>query len=341
MNLKEINRILIVKWGALGDIVMSTSAIKTVRENFPGAKITIVSNQLMKQILPEGFLCDEILIIKTKGNRVDEPLKNQLKLITQLRRRKFDLAVNLRWTSERGAMLAYLSGAKYRVSSGPKNVMGLYNIHADAPSGRYHEIHRNLDIVKALGLIVNDEIPVVHISDADKIFAKELFYKNRLNKNQTVCIHPGASRSIRAWMPDRFREIAKRITENLNARVIVTWGGEEEDLAKYVAEGSGENVLVCEKTKSVGELAAVIHNSKMFFSNCTGPMNVAVAVRTPVIALLGSSDPADWGPYGDINRYIKSPLVLEHYSDEDEKKAMEMIDVESVWDLVQKRWKEL
>jgi ADP-heptose:LPS heptosyltransferase len=79
----------------------------------------------------------------------------------------------------------------------------------------------------------------------------------------------------------------------------------------------------------------------MFFSNCTGPMNVAVAVKTPVVALLGSSDPTDWGAYGKDHINIKSPLVLEQYSDEDEQKAMEMITVEHVWEIMKNRWNQL
>ena len=336
-----IKKILIIKWGALGDIVMSTPAIRTIRENYTDAKITILSNQLMKQILPEGFLNDELLFIKTKGNRVDEPICKQLKLIFQLRKRKFDLAVNLRWTSERGAVLAYLCGAKNRVGSGPKNVMNLYTIKAAAPAGRYHEIHRNLDVVKALGLNVNDENPVIFISEKNQEFADEFFKEKSLQKNNTLCIHPGASRPIRAWLPERFREIAKRFSQQFKCKVIITWGSREEDLAHFVAEGLGKNVIVCEKTSSIGELAAVIKNSKMFFSNCTGPMNVAVAVQTPVVALLGSSDPVDWGAYGNQHVNIKSPLVLEHYSDEDERKAMEMISVDHVWEILKNRWKEL
>jgi len=337
----EIKRILIIKWGALGDIVMSTPAIRSVRENFPNAKITILTNELMKQILPEGFLNDELIFIKTKGNRVDEPFINQLKLIYQLRKRKFDLAINLRWTSERGAVLAFLSGAKYRVSSGPKNVMKLYTINATAPQGRYHEIHRNIDIVKALNLIVNDENPVVYISEQDHVFADKFFQENSLQKNNTICIHPGASRPIRAWMPERFREIAKRFSEQLDAKVVLTWGNNEEELANSIAKSQNKNIVVCKKTKSIGELAAIIKNSKMFFSNCTGPMNVAVAVNTPVVALLGSSDPTDWGAYGKDHTNIKSPLVLEHYSDEDEQKAMEMITVEHVWEILKNKWKQL
>jgi heptosyltransferase-2 len=317
---------------------MSTPAIRAVRENFPNAKITILTNGLMKQILPEGYLNDELLFIKTKGNRVNEPIKNQLKLVYQLRKRKFDLAINLRWTSERGAVLAYLSGAKYRVSSGPKNVMNLYTIKVAAPIGRYHEIHRNLDIVKALGLNVTDEVPEIYISEKEQEFADIFFNERLLQKQNTICIHPGASRPNRAWMPDRFREIAKRFSEQLDVQVIVTWGNSEEALAREVVNGLGNKVVLCEKTKSIGELAAVIKNSKMFFSNCTGPMNVAVAVRTPVVALLGSSDPTDWGAYGISHHNIKSPLILEHYTDEDERKAMDMISIEYVWEVLKNKW---
>jgi len=337
MMLNGIKNILIIKWGALGDIVMSTSAIAAVRQNYPNAKITILSNNLMAQILPEGYLYDELITIKTKGNRVDEPFLNQLKLFYQLRKRKFDLAINLRWTSERGAVIAYLSGAKYRVSSGPKNVMGLYTNKAEAPAGRYHEIHRNLDIAKAIGVEVLDEIPVIHISNEEQKIADVFFTQNGLSDSNTICIHPGASRPIRAWIPDRFREIIKLLIDKFDAKIIITWGADEENLARGIANGFGQNVIVSERTKTIGELAAVIRKSKLFFSNCTGPMNVAVAVRTPVVALLGSSDPTDWGAYGKLYTNIKSPLILEHYSDEDERKAMEMLTVENVWKILESK----
>lgn len=319
---------------------MSTPAIRAIRENFPHAMITILSNSLMKEILPQGFLSDELITVKTKGGKIEEPIIRQLQLVHILRKRNFDLAVNLRWTSERCAILAYLSGAKQRVGSGPKNLMALYTIRVEAPAGRYHEIHRNLDIVKALGIKVENENPIVHISDRDQEFADNFFVKNSLKKTNVVCVHPGASKPLRAWMPDRFREITKRIVEQLGADVVVTWGKDEEKLAHEVADGL-DKVVVCERTDGIGKLASIIENSRLFFSNCTGPMNVAVAVETPVVALLGSSHPEDWGAYGKQHTNIKSPLVLEHYSDEDERKSMEMITVDNVWKAISDKWSEM
>ena len=219
--------------------------------------------------------------------------------------------------------------------------MNLYTHKALAPEGRYHEIYRNLDIVKALGVLVKDEIPVTYISEIEDKFAKNFFDKHSLIKDNTICVHPGASRPIRAWMPDRFKEIIKRLSVLPNTKVIITWGPGEYNLAHQVSDGLGKNVILSDKTNTIGELAGLIKNSKMFFSNCTGPMNIAVAVRTPVVALLGSSDPTDWGPLGEDHRIIKSSLVLKHYSDEDEVKAMQMITVERVWEVISQRWNEL
>ncbi|MDH7605165.1 MAG: glycosyltransferase family 9 protein [Melioribacter sp.] len=338
---EEVKNILIIKWGALGDLIASTSAIKTVRENFPNAHITLLTNKLMTQIIPQNFLVDEHIIVNTDRNKVVDSIFKQLLIILKLRRRKFDLGINLRWTSERAALITYLSAAKVRVSSGPKKLMNLYTIKLEHPKGRYHEIHRNLDIVKAVGCSVSDENPVVFISQEEQKYADMFFEKNKLKKANTICIHPGASKSIRAWMPERFAEIGIRLVKKFDVNILLTWGKGEEKLVSYVAEQIGNKAIISASTETIGQLAAMIKNCSMFFSNCTGPMNVSVAVKTPTIALLGSSHPVDWGAFGNKHINIKSPLNLEHYSEEDEKKAMEALSIDYVWEIVKKRYTEI
>jgi ADP-heptose:LPS heptosyltransferase len=70
-------------------------------------------------------------------------------------------------------------------------------------------------------------------------------------------------------------------------------------------------------------------------------MNVAVAVRTPVVAILGSSDPTDWGPYGSLHRSIKSPLLLPGYTEEEERQAMAAVSVDTVWEVLRGRLMDL
>ncbi len=342
MNIEpsSIKNILIIKWGALGDMVASTPAIKAIRLNYPEAKIYLLTNKLMSQIVHAKSIVDELIINENIDDRGIKGIFALIKTILQLQRKRIDVVFNLRWTSDRCAVIARLCGAKYRVGAGPKGMMKFYNIPVNHPAGRYHEINRNLDFVKALGNKAEDTTPYIFISKEDSSFADSFFKLNNLDKDTSICIHPGASKPNRAWLPERYAEIAKRITTELNANIIITWGKNEREIANIVKDNNS-NVIIAPMTKTVGQLAALISNCKMFISNCTGPMNVAVAVKTPVIALLGSSDPTDWGPYGDIHRIIKSPLQLEHYSDETERQAFESIDIEVVWNLVKERWIEL
>jgi len=338
---KNVKNILILKWGALGDLIMATSTIKTVRENFPDAKITMFTNHLMNEILPQGFIVDEYIYLKKSGRYVDESFFKQLIKIWKLRKRKFDLAVDLKWKSERASVLTYLSGAKIRIGYWEKIYNKCYTHSINHPIGGYHEVHRNLDVIKQIGLKVKDENPLIYVSETDRKFAKDFLDSNSLSSSSTICIHPGASKSNRAWSPERFIQLAELLIKKYDVNILLTWGSNEFELVKNISNSLGAKAILSPATKSISQLAAVIQNCSLFISVCTGPMNVANAVRIPIIALLGSTDPADWSPYGDIHRTIKSPLVLETYTDEDERKALDAISVDRVWNVVDQRWNEL
>lgn len=341
MKITAAKNILIIKWGALGDLIMATSTIRAVRENYPDAKITMLANSIMNQLLPEGFIIDEYIFLKKSGRRVDESFLKQLLLIAQIRKRKFDLVINLKWKSERAALITYLSGAKIR--AGYKED-GFFNFHTHSithPVGGYHEVYRNMDIVKVIGVKSGDGNPIIFIPDEDKKFAEDFFTSNSLTRNRTICIHPGASKTNRAWLPERYIELSKKLIEKFNVQVLVTWGTSEFELAGNIVNSIGDNAILSPPTNSIAQLGAIIRKCGLFISVCTGPMNVANAVNTPIVALLGSTDPLDWSPFGEIHRTVKSPYLLPEYTDEDERRALDEISVDTIWNVVEKRWNEL
>lgn len=341
MIAKDVRNILILKWGALGDLITATSTIKAVRENFPDAKITMFTNNLMNEILPEGFFVDEYIFLKRGGRYVDESFFKQLNKIRKLRKRKYDLAIDLKWKSERASVLTYLSGAKIRVGYWERFLNKCYTNTIKHPTGGYHEVHRNLDVIRQIGLEVKKENPLVYISEADKKLADDFFTNNSLTKAETICIHPGASKITRTWLPERYVELSKKLIAEFNVKILITWGSNELSLAKRITESIGANAILSPPTKSISQLGAIIEHCGLFISVCTGPMNVANAVNTPIVALLGSTNPLDWSPFGEIHRTIKSPLLLPEYTDEDERRALDEITVENVWGVVKKRWNEL
>jgi len=338
---KDIKNILILKWGALGDLIMSTSAVRAVRENFPDAKITMLTNHLMNEILPEGKFVDEYIFLKRGGRHVEESFLKQVKNIWRLRKRKFDLVIDLKWKSERASLLTFLSGAKVRIGYWEKFYNRLYTHSIKHPAGRYHEVQRNLDVIRQIGIKISEENPTLFISDTDRKFVQDFYASASLTKAKTICIHPGASKPNRAWLPERYVELSRIIISKYDVDLLITWGAKELALAQKIVGEIGKGAVLAPETSSIAQLGALIENCSLFVSVCTGPMNVANAVKTPVVALLGSSDPLDWAPYGEIHRVIKSPYVLPEYTDEEERRALDEISVENVLGVVEKRWLEL
>jgi ADP-heptose:LPS heptosyltransferase len=340
MNLENIKNILAIKWGAVGDIIAATPALKALRTGFAGSHICLLGNELAREIVPPGTLIDSLIVFDPEESPSASALSHA-KLVRQLREKRFDLAVNLRWNSERSGILALLSGARYRVSCVRGASSKLYNIRVPHPGKDYHEIDRNLDIVRALGVPAEDKMTFVHRTPEEMAAAAEFFHTYDLQKENVIGIHPGASGPNKAWMPERYVEVARRLIQKHNVKVLLTWGQGERVLVEKMAAKLGPNAIVSEETRTIGALASFIERCALYLSNCTGPMNVATAVGTPTVAILGSTHPEEWAPLGKLHRTIASPMRLDVYTYEQQVQALEVISIETVWTVVEQRWREL
>ncbi len=330
--MKRFENILVIKSGALGDLIAGTTALRALRDGMPGSRITLLTNALAKEVCPPGTLCDDLIIEPAKKS-----WNSTIRLVWELRTRKFDLAVNLRWASEGSALLALLSGAGTRAGSGPRSARWLYTVNAPYDEGRRHEFLRHCDIVASLGIPATNPRPYVHMSDPDRSFAKG--FLEGAGGGKTIDFHPGASTSSKTWPPDRFIELGKRFVREFGANIIVTWGPGEEELAGGLAAAIGDRAKLAPPT-TIGRLAAIIAGCAMCVCNYSGVMNVAMAVGTPLLAL-GCTSPEDWGPYGDAHRTVNAVAGEDSYTGEERAAAMKSISVESVWEALAPRWKEL
>jgi ADP-heptose:LPS heptosyltransferase len=333
-------RILVIKWGALGDLVAATTGLRALRDAYPSSHITLLANPLMEQVCPAGTLVDRILPLERTRDGMLATVQSQWTLVRALRRGRFDLAVNLRWTSERSAVLAALSGAPMRAGSGPASCARLYTHRALLPTGRRHEFQRHLDILEPLGIVPDRILPFVYMSDDDGRFAAEFFHAHGLRRETTVGMHPGASKPSKAWPADRYAELARRFAPGTEMRTLITWGPGEEALARETVERAGGGTILAPPTPGVGSFAALIHLCGVYVCNYSGPMNVAMAVETPLVAL-GSTSPEDWGPFGDIHRTINKSGEQDSYTEDEQLAMMKQISVDEVEALVQKRRREL
>ncbi len=325
--------ILVIAWGALGDMIVMTPALRALREAYPRARITVVSSLLMEQIAPAGTLCDRLLVF-TPGELKSAAVT--MRLGRRLAAERFDLALNFRYTSERSALLTFLSRARVRVGAGPRRWHWCYTHPAPYPASHYNELLRAKDLVESIGVRVPSLRPFVHVGEEHRAFAREAIAPGE----PVVILHPGASRMYRAWPAERYAEIARRIAAR-GARVVVTWGAHERDVAQSVCDAAQGGATLAPETPAVGHLAALFERARLVVCNNSGAMHVAVAADTPVVALAGATELADWAPVGEAHRSVKAPGDTPAHSAEEEAAIMRTITVEAVWDVVERRLDEL
>jgi ADP-heptose:LPS heptosyltransferase len=331
--LKNIRKILILKWGALGDVIASTPAINMVLKNFPDACIDIVTDTLFKEIFPTG---------ETFYQNLYDIHSNKFELIKKIRKERYDLVINLKWTSEGAAWITWLSGARYRAGSGPENHRFAYNLKSDYIHGRCHEIIRNTSIIEGIGINGEKIKFISYFDNKSESKINDYFTKNNLDGNFIFGLHPGASKNSKSWLTERFIMAIDEIKKKYKIKILILYGKNDKNKAEQIVNQILDpNVLLGPETSSIRELTAITRRCNLFFCNNSGPMNLSVALGIPTVALLGSTHPLDWGPFGEENISIKSPLYLSSYSEDDEITAMKAIRTDKVIKIVSEKIAEL
>lgn len=303
-EIEDVRSILVIGAGGIGDVLMKTPMLSTLRSVFPRALITMFTSPgAPSSILGGDPSIDEIVAVGS-GESLDagRPLEI-LSYLRMLRGRRFDMTLTTYiGLSFRGAVFSYVIGAPIRVGYN-KNGQGLlYNwrVEVDGSAAR-HTVEHNLDLLRALGIEVGHPRLAIHLRD-DELRAAEVNLVSH-GVDQTgflVGMHVGSgSLSFKRWSPERFGKVAARLEVGYGARVMLVGGKEEIPLVEQVAALADSSPIDFVGKLSIRETAAVISQCDLFVSNDTGLMHVAVALGVPVVAIFGPTDPRCTGPYSD------------------------------------------
>jgi ADP-heptose:LPS heptosyltransferase len=123
-----------------------------------------------------------------------------------------------------------------------------------------------------------------------------------------VLIHPGTRSPFRVWPAERFADICDRLQDKLGAQVFLTAGPGEQPLVEQIKSHARTHVVTLEPPRDVGQLAALLAQFDTFLCHDSGPMHIAAAVRTPVVALFGSQNATIWRPLGARHTILQTPL---------------------------------
>lgn len=296
---QNVRRILCVRLDYLGDVLMSTPAIRALKQSNPGCHITLLtspSGAAVTRYIPE--IDDTIRYdapwMKSSGRH--EPSED-LAMVERLKQGNFDAAVVFTVYSQNplpSAMLCYLAGIPLRLAHCHENPYQLLThwVRDTEPQEHVrHEVRRQLDLVATVNAHADDERMSFRIPAEDTEAVREQLHQLGIAPGRPwIVMHPGATAQSRRYPPELWSQAARELGERLDCPLVFTGSGQEAPLIDEIRRGLS-NAHSFAGRLSLGQLAALIALAPVLVSNNTGPAHIAAAVGTPVVDLYALTNP--------------------------------------------------
>lgn len=280
-DLSNVKRVLVVKLRHLGDVLLSTPVFSCLKTALPHAQIdACVYEEAVPMLDGHPSICE--IIPSRKGHFIN--------LVRSIRKKKYDLVLNLT-EGDRGVLIAYLSGAKIRVSFPPKGKWQkkLVTHTVKQCPGLRHTVERNLDVLRCIGIFPKES-------------ERELYFAiDPSPESSFILIHPTSRWRFKCW--PNMRGLLERLSE-MGKRVIVTSGPDPIEIAMVKELAQGLNVEVKAGQTSLKELGSLIAASEVLICVDSVPFHLASALKHPVIALFGPTSDVTWGPWKNPNARV-------------------------------------
>ncbi|HMB80046.1 MAG TPA: glycosyltransferase family 9 protein [Vicinamibacterales bacterium] len=338
-----MTRFLIVRLGALGDVVHAIPVAAALRRAFPDARIDWLVSAKHREILDLVPVIDRRLVINDRGDASGGT--SLLAAIRELRRSRYDVAIDLQGLIK-SAVLARSSGAPRVVgfSSRYARERAARLFYTDAydpgrgglydPRETRHVVDINLGLLSVLGITAPvREFPIEDVdSDAARAMREQ-------TGGRYALLNPGAAWPNKRWPPSRLAAIARELRARHGLMSVVLWGPGEEALAAEVVAGADGGAVMSPKT-SIADLVALARRAALMVSGDTGPTHIAAALGTPIVGIYGPTRPARNGPMSPLDVTVSRDSVCQcHHLRRCKLDRMCLLDIEvaEVLDAVERR----
>jgi len=298
-----LQNILVSRLRFMGDIILTTPLLGALRQHYPKARITYLTEAPYSELLINHPWVDEVIALPGGG------ILEEFSCLQRLIRTRFDLAIDL-FGNPRSALLTFLSGAPRRIGGNFRGRRHFYTdtIRDDGKPKTAVEFH--LRDLEPLGFQGDSPRTYIEVTDAEKNWARGYLEKMGLTQStKLIGIHPGASWPAKRWFPERFALLADRLALEQQAQIVVTMGPGEEQIMQEISQLT-TSALFLPEVLPLRKLSALLSRFDLYISNDCGPMHLAPAVGTPVIGIFGPGEPEIWFPYppDEGNRLVRAQL---------------------------------
>lgn len=331
-NRIPVERVFVFLREHVGDIVNSTAALHCLRQRFPTVYLCVEVGERAAPVLQNFPGIDEVWIRPTH-----QGLWGKVRFLRRLRRGRFDLAVILDDSADM-VLHAWLGGIPLRFGvSRKRKFRHLYSAFIPHDPTRHETLDHFRDLVALLGADTSNYRPRLYPSPEDAQTAESALRRAGWDGHAPlVGIHPSASRPHRQWFPDRFAQVCDALAERGIASVLLGGPGDQGLAGEILAHCRCQPLVLTGKL-TILQLAALMPLLRTLVTADSGPMHIAAAMGTRVVALYGVSDPAYTGPFGEGHVVIRHHEPCNGCSAErcvQERECMRRITVEEVVEAV-------
>ena len=314
-------RILAIRLARLGDIILLLPALGALKRSLPDSHLTFLTGH---RCAPVAELCpdiDEVISVDRIALRDGPPWKAaaaMLRLLKDVRRRKFDLVVDFHSFRETN-LLAWLSGAPARVAMKRDRAPYLGFCFNRPPVLEDKSLHVGDMFRKVVEEVVGGKL-------VPGVTRDSIRPRGKYSGERYVVLYVDAPVPERIWPPEFFAELADFIIEKLRLKVVVIGGSESAHLTDRVLGASHHaHELDVRKDLTIPDLVDLIASSRLLVSNDTGPMHIGPAADVPTLALFSIGLPQHFRPAGPNDRFLRANPIR-------------MIEVKDVTKAVEEMW---
>lgn len=291
-----LSRILLIRLRRIGDVVMTTPAVAALKEALPRASLSYVIEEPYRRLVEGHPLLDKVIVVPS-----GQSLAAFLRSVRQIRKEQYDIVIDFHG-GPRAFLLALFSGAKVKVGYDLKYKGFIYDIRVPRTrrDERFHSVESHAGLVKAMGIPLREPLPPLFLPQPRKEEKEKIvnfWAENGLESARVITLHISAGNEFRDWGAQNLIELANMLARPPGIRIILVGSAEDREREEEILAKIQAPVLSLVGRANLSELQEVIRRSALFVGPDSGPMHIAAATATPIVALFGPTLPANFAPW--------------------------------------------
>jgi len=292
-------RILIVRLSAIGDVVRALPVLHVLREAFHDAQIDWAIERKAAAIVEDHPLLDDLLVFERPEGWL-ESTKAFLGFCNRVRRNRYDVVMDLHGIFKSG-MIAGFSRAKRRVGFArprSREGSGLFtNRKVRLSSNRLNRVEENLALCEAVAPRVGWPSVTIYVPPEIQEYVEGYFEETFDGGKQIIAVHAPVDRPEKQWSLTNYAALCDLLLSDGRFEVLLTWGPGQREMVQRVVSLTRRNPVMAPETPDLKHFAWLVHLADLYVGGDTGPMHIASAMGTPVVALFGGTDSKKHAPY--------------------------------------------